>query len=284
MRVTVEPPGAPRGTAQARSVMALESALVELGALTVCTSDGPQGLRLEADFAADTALTALIGAVERLGRALGIDGLMVDVRPTAPPQVPVLWRRRLAPARVGPLTIVAADDEADPTDGPVVRIEPGMAFGTVGHATTTLCLEWLAEQGTLGPVLDVGTGTGILALAALALGAERAVALDVDAEARAVAAENARLNGVGDRMRVGSEPVDAVSERFPLVLANILTEPLVAMAGALVAVTAEGGRLLLSGVEVGEDAAVAGAYAAHGFRITERRERDGWLVLLLSRS
>lgn len=264
-----------------RALRALRQELIALGALTVSLTEGPSGARLEADFEASTR--GLRGAIVRAARLLNIDTLQVQVDAQGERRAPVLWRRRQRAERVGPLVFV--EPGAPPEEGLVVRIEPGMAFGTVSHATTLLCLEWLLDHLTApcAALLDVGTGTGILALAGLTLGVPRAVLVDVDAETCALARENVRLNGLSARAEVHRGPLELVSGQFPLVLGNILTEPLVALAPSLVARVAPGGALVLSGIRHGEQHELAGAYAALGWAVHELRARDGWLLVELRR-
>jgi len=131
----------------------------------------------------------------------------------------------------------------------VVVLEPGRAFGTGLHETTSLVAEVLAETPLAGfTVLDVGCGSGVLTLIALALGAARARAIDVDPDAVAVTRENADRNGVGDRMETDEAPVEALAASYPVVLANIEAKTLVELAAGLVARVAPGGLLVLSGI------------------------------------
>lgn len=164
-------------------------------------------------------------------------------------------------------------------DDVTVLLDPGVAFGTGHHATTTLCLGQL--QALLRPgasVLDVGTGTGILAIAARLLGAGTTRAVDLDPQAVAAARVNARANGVAVEVaRGGLEAVDGTSQ---LVLANLLTPTLHALAASLVAATAPGGHLVCSGVASGRAAGVAATVADHGAPLVAREDLDGWAVLV----
>jgi len=129
----------------------------------------------------------------------------------------------------------------------VIRIEPGMAFGTGTHETTRLCLKAIEKYFRGGSLLDVGTGTGILAIAAAKLFPEaRVEACDTDAEAVEIARENARLNGVGEQIdfRVGS--VTAQTSSADLVCANLTAPVIVELLPALLGATC--GRLILSGI------------------------------------
>jgi ribosomal protein L11 methyltransferase len=133
----------------------------------------------------------------------------------------------------------------------VLTLEPGRAFGTGLHETTSLVADVLAEHAEElrgRPVLDVGTGSGILALVALVLGAERARAIDVDADAIDVARENAVANGFESRFEASTTNVSALPDRYPVILANIEASVLGPMAPDLSARAEPGALLVLSGI------------------------------------
>src|SRR3546814_454103 len=134
--------------------------------------------------------------------------------------------------------------EADAPDAAVVRLDPGLAFGSGTHPTTSLCLQWLdalAARGELQgrEVLDFGCGSGILALAALKLGAARAVGIDNDPQALLATRDNADRNGVGDAL-AAFLPDDEAPATYPVVVANILASALDALADTLAARVAPG--------------------------------------------
>jgi ribosomal protein L11 methyltransferase len=161
------------------------------------------------------------------------------------------WKKHFEPFRICAGVVVRPpwrEHVAAPGER-VVVLEPGRAFGTGLHETTSLVAEALAAEPLQGvTVLDVGCGSGVLALVALALGAARVRAVDVDPDAVAVTRENATRNGVGDRLEADELPVDAILESYPIVLANIESRTLVELADALVARVAPGGLLVLSGI------------------------------------
>jgi ribosomal protein L11 methyltransferase len=161
------------------------------------------------------------------------------------------WKKYFEPFRVCEGVVVRPpwrEHEAAPGER-VIVLEPGRAFGTGLHETTSLVAEVLASETLAGAaVLDVGCGSGILALVAIALGAARARAVDVDPDAVAVTRENAERNGVADRVAAEETPVGAIAERYPVVLANIEAKTLVDLAPALAARVAPGGLLVLSGI------------------------------------
>jgi ribosomal protein L11 methyltransferase len=164
------------------------------------------------------------------------------------------------------------DGSAAPAGIPILRLDPGLAFGSGAHSTTRLCLERLASADLQGKrVLDFGCGSGILALAACLLGAREVVAIDHDPQALAATLDNAACNGVtADRLRVGD--LDALmaegwdAEPFDLVVANILANPLVELAPLLTRLCAKGGALVLSGLLVEQEAMIRAAYPGVAFR------------------
>lgn len=165
----------------------------------------------------------------------------------------------------------AADD--------VIRIEldPGLAFGTGSHPTTHLCLQWLATN--MRPdttVLDYGCGSGILAIAASKLGAGAITAVDIDPQAVQSTRSNAEVNQVD---LLACLPDDLASGQFPLVVANILANPLKVMAPMLSSRVAAGGFLVLSGVLAPQVQDVAQAYA-DWIDLSVYGEREGWVCLV----
>lgn len=169
----------------------------------------------------------------------------------------------------------------------VLRIDPGMAFGTGSHATTQLCLEALlslhesrrdSTDPTLGDVLDIGCGSGILAIAAARLGAGHVTAVDIDPQAIDTTRRNAVINDV--RITVG----DATAPLVPadIVIANILAQPLRLLAPALTRAVRPGGSLILSGIlarQADELLSIYRPLASHLEPLSVIQERDGWVCL-----
>lgn len=180
------------------------------------------------------------------------------------------WMDQYEPLRFGDRTWIVPwnselPDDADSTEAAVVRLDPGLAFGSGTHPTTALCLQWLdglATQGHLrdARVLDFGCGSGILALAALKLGAAHAVGVDNDPQALIATRDNAERNGVSDRLAVHL-PEDEPQATYPVVVANILATALIALADKLAARVAPGGRIALSGILAGQEDEVLARYA-----------------------
>jgi ribosomal protein L11 methyltransferase len=150
--------------------------------------------------------------------------------------------------------------EVDADDALIVRLDPGLAFGTGTHTSTALCLRWLDGLDLRGlHVLDFGCGSGILAIAALILGAASASAVDTDPQAITATRENAQKNGIGDSLFVTQE-VAEITGSFDIVVANILAEPLVQNATEICDRVAPGGELALSGILAEQAESVIEAY------------------------
>src|SRR5690606_2359831 len=170
------------------------------------------------------------------------------------------WMDQYEPLRFGERTWIVPWNhelpaEADAPDAAIVRLDPGLAFGSGTHPTTALCLRWLdalAQRGELDgrTVLDFGCGSGILALAALKLGAARAVGVDNDPQAIIATADNAQRNGVAIETFL---PANEPAATYPVVVANILASALDALAETLAARTAAGGRIAMSGILAGQE-------------------------------
>ena len=128
-----------------------------------------------------------------------------------------------------------------------LRLDPGLAFGTGTHPTTSLCLRWLDAFCHHRDVLDYGCGSGILAIAALLLGAESADAVDIDEQALLATRENASANLVDQRLHTG-KPEQLANRQYDLVIANILSGPLTGLAPVLAGHSASGGDIVLSGI------------------------------------
>jgi ribosomal protein L11 methyltransferase len=193
------------------------------------------------------------------------------------------WLRDFGPMRFGERLWVCPGDQLPQSGGGVVvRLDPGLAFGTGTHPTTALCLEWLDGADLDGrTVVDYGCGSGILGIAAALLGARRVIAIDNDPQALIATRDNARRNGVDQRVEV-CPPAGLPAIEADVVLANILSGPLQALAPTLAAITRPGGDLVLSGLLAGQADEVAAAYES-GFRPNTRTEDQGWVRLTACR-
>ncbi len=189
------------------------------------------------------------------------------------------WTSFHKPVDVGPLRVRPPWEP--PREGALdVVIDPGQAFGTGGHHTTRLCLELLLDLEARGPLADWGCGTGVLAIAAARLGWDPVSGVDVDPAAVAATADNARANGV--EITVGAVDLRrAPGPWAPTVVANLVRPLLLDVAGVL-ADPPE--TLIVSGLLREEAEEVAGAFARHDLRESERRVSGEWAALRLSRS
>ena len=195
-----------------------------------------------------------------------------------------VWILRPRSTQVGRIRIIPADAAGEVA---ALRLLDTQAFGTGLHPTTALCLEALDDIAQLAPpksVLDVGTGSGILALAALSLGVPDALGLDLDGEALRVAAENARINGMSERLQLALGGPESATGTWPLVLANVLAAPLIEMAPILVQRVGHHCELVLSGVPSSLAEDVTRPYRRLGMHRTEMKSRDGWVALLFRAS
>ncbi|NZA25069.1 50S ribosomal protein L11 methyltransferase [Luteimonas sp. SJ-92] len=224
-------------------------------------------LQLSALFAHDADALLLLAALEAFDPAL--DWTRAGFRNVEDQDWERAWMDRYTPMRFGARTwIVPWNSEmpagADAEDAAVVRLDPGLAFGSGTHPTTSLCLQWLdalAQAGELKgrDVLDYGCGSGVLALAALKLGAAGALGIDNDPQALQASSDNARRNGVDARLLLRS-PQQAPAGAWPVVVANILAAALDALAEDLAARVTPGGRLALSGILDGQQEALLRRY------------------------
>jgi ribosomal protein L11 methyltransferase len=194
----------------------------------------------------------------------------------------------------GRLWIVPKDAPlpAGAQDAVVLRLDPGLAFGSGSHPTTRLCLDWLARQSLQGQsMLDFGCGSGVLAIAGSLLGASRVVAIDHDPQALLATRENAAYNGVAETsLAVGTAAIlpaetgdDSANESaFDLVVANILAAPLIELAPRIVRLLKPGARLVLSGLLLEQAALVSAAYPELKFAapaIEEDQQGASWVRL-----
>jgi ribosomal protein L11 methyltransferase len=276
---------------------ALSDALLELGAQSVSTEDAAAGTGDEAPMYAEPGyprqpawrrnrITALVETgcdVPRLLAAAARAAGLAAVPPArANPVGDQDWVRntqsQFGTLRAGErLWIVPSWCEPPAEDRAIViRLDPGLAFGTGSHPSTRLVLDWLERNLRGGEtVLDYGCGSGILALAAARLGAAEVTAVDLDAQALAACAANARLNGVSLRV---AAPAALATGTFDVVVANILAGPLIALAPELAGRAQPGARLALSGILAAQAGEVCAAFAAT-FDVRVAAAEEGWVLV-----
>lgn len=280
-----------------------ESALEDVGALSVTLLDADadtsnehailepgvgqtplwHALVLTALFPADTNALALLAALESFDPGLAWTG--ASFRTVEDQDWERAWLDQFKPMQFGKRTFIvpwnhALPDQADAADAAVIRLDPGLAFGSGTHPTTALCLRWLDQLADAGElqgreVLDFGCGSGILALAALKLGAAQAVGVDNDPQALIATGDNAVRNEVGDRLSVYL-PEHEPQATYPIVVANILASALDALAETLAARVSAGGRIALSGILHGQEGELLERYATWFDGLTALRDGD-WM-------
>ncbi len=192
------------------------------------------------------------------------------------------WKKYYHATTVGKhLAVVPSWEEFD-TDRIVLKMDPGMAFGTGTHETTSLCLEVLDENIKGGErMLDIGTGSGILAIAALKLGAARAEGVDIDPMCVRTAGENAAANSIGEEFQVlVGDLSDKASGKYDVITANIVAAAICALAPSLPALMKPDTLFVASGIIDTRKQEVISALEAQGLDIREVKEKKGWVCLV----
>ena len=192
------------------------------------------------------------------------------------------WKKYYHAMEIGSRLAIVPGWEQYETDRTVITMDPGMAFGTGTHETTSLCLETLDSLVKGGErVLDIGTGSGILAIAALKLGAAVAEGVDIDPMCVRTAGENARRNGVQDRFTVlVGDLSDKASGQYNIITANIVAAAILSLAPHVPALMAPGARFIASGIiDTRKDEVLTGLRAA-GLEPVEVKEKRGWVCII----
>jgi len=278
----------------APQVEAVSDALLEAGALAVDVEDALAGSEREEPLFAEGAVPpgswrhnvvrALLARDADAGAAVAAACAAAGI-PAPPHKVEVVadqdWVRatqaQFHPIRVTPGLWIVPSWHAPPDPAALnVTLDPGLAFGTGNHATTRLCLRWLARTVAGGEsVLDYGCGSGILAIAAMKLGAGSAVGIDIDEQALLAARSNAIQNRVDVEFRAAA---DRAGRAADIVVANILAHPLIVLAPALARLTAPRGRIALAGILAPQAAEVRAAYG-QWFDLAVDGEEENWVLV-----
>jgi ribosomal protein L11 methyltransferase len=270
----------------------MELLLESLGALSVTLGDAAdeallepapgelplwQRTRVTGLFSGETDPDWLRGEINRTLQADACKAMRLEVLQDR--QWERTWLEDFHPMQFGDSLWICPDGQRpEETKGVFIDLDPGLAFGSGTHPTTALCLRWLARQDLAGiQAMDFGCGSGILAVAALRLGAAQVVAVDHDPQALEATRDNARKNGVLDRMQI--LPSEATPElQLELMIANILAGTLIELEPLLAARTKTGGRIILSGLLVPQATEVADAYSGH-FRMQPPEIEGDWALL-----
>ncbi|HLN98169.1 MAG TPA: 50S ribosomal protein L11 methyltransferase [Pyrinomonadaceae bacterium] len=271
---------------EAEAHEAVEYALMEAGALGTQTTDSESNLICVTGYFEHTPNRDSVRA--ELADALCVYGLSSSVvkemsfREVVDEDWLGEWKKSWQPVEVGGRFIIAPPWAAiAESDRIVIRIEPGMAFGTGTHETTRLCLTAIEKYFAGGSFLDVGTGTGILAIAAAKLFPDAHIeACDTDSEAVAIAQENARLNEVAERIAFRVGTVEDATASADLVCANLTADVISELLPALLGATC--GRLVLSGILVTQAEAIKARLQESGLNTPFAAIQDGeWVAMII---
>ena len=286
-------------------VEAVSEALVdELDALSVSVADADAGTAAEqalfgepgmpapkggwqrsdltALFETDTAATE--AATLLRAQDWAADMTVLALRPVADQDWVRLTQSQFAPVKITPsFWIVPSWHEAPPAAKTIIRLDPGLAFGTGTHPTTRMCLRWTARHAAAlaadwARVLDYGCGSGILAIGAALHGARGIDAVDIDAAAVTATEANAQANGV----QLAAGLPERAQGAYPLVLANILATPLKLLAPLLAGHVAAGGHLVLAGILDRQADELKAAYAPW-LALQVADTEDGWILMTAQR-
>ena len=253
-------------------------------------SEETEVVRVKAYWALDEELE---GKLQRLAARLdgmtahGIDtgAGAVSWRAVADEDWAETWKEFFHTEKVGARTVIKPTwEEYEAKAGEiVVELDPGAAFGTGQHATTSLCIRALEELVRPGmTVFDVGTGSGVLAIVAAKLGAKRVEAVDFDPVAVRVARENVRQNGAEGVVHTErSDLLKSVAGEADLIIANIIADIIVRLFGEVKGSLAAGGTMLLSGIIEDRLADVVEAAGQHGFSVEKIEQEKGWAAVVV---
>jgi ribosomal protein L11 methyltransferase len=286
-------------TLPAACAESLGETLVALGSPGVVQENGPRSrgvsdrqvldmAKVISAFPMEQVTERLLGDIRR-----GLDdlGSVAGAQPTLSMQVieggawVEQWKRFYRPFKIGKRLVIRPPWEpyVAAADERILTLNPGQAFGTGLHATTQLCLTFLETIVGTYPgarLLDVGCGSGILSLAAVLYGCAGAFGIDVDRLAVWVARVNARLNHLSKQATFTPGSLEVVTDRFDIVVANILLEPILAMLKPLHTAIVPGGVVVLSGILTTEVLQLRDGLLAHRWRITHQVSQEEWTAVV----
>ncbi len=268
-----------------------EGAMGKQPSVQAYVSDVPENAAVE------QAVRNSIAELDSMRSEIGIDmgSLKIEVRSVDEEDWANNWKAYFKPMPVGEKLLVCPSWEKIPEGNTraVLKIDPGMAFGTGTHHTTRMCLELLEKNIKNGDlVADLGCGSGILSIAASLMGAKETYAIDIDPVAARVAAENAELNGIdmsgyfiriGDILSDEKFRDDISGRRYDIVLANIVANVIIAFAPVIPQLMKPGGKLIASGIIADRLDEVLDALKANGLEAVEICSGEDWRAVLAAK-
>lgn len=268
-----------------------ETAMGKQPSVQAYVSDVPENAAVE------QAVRNSIAELDSMRSEIGIDmgSLKIEVRSVDEEDWANNWKAYFKPMPVGEKLLVCPSWEKIPEGNTraVLKIDPGMAFGTGTHHTTRMCLELLEKNIKNGDlVADLGCGSGILSIAASLMGAKETYAIDIDPVAARVAAENAELNGIdmsgyfiriGDILSDEKFRDDIFGRRYDIVLANIVANVIIAFAPVIPQLMKPGGKLIASGIIADRLDEVLDALKANGLEAVEICSGEDWRAVLAAK-
>lgn len=197
------------------------------------------------------------------------------------------WKKYYKPLHIGNNVVIAPmwEDYEPLDDEVVVKMDPGMAFGSGTHETTALCAELIEKHLVAGVrALDVGTGSGILAILASKLGAKEVEALDIDANAVAVAKENCEKNEVSNVICRQSDLIKSAKGKYDFISANIVADIIVRMSKDVGSILTDDGLLIVSGIIESQKNRVVDAFKENGFYLADEIEKNDWNAFVFKKN
>ncbi|MAL97335.1 50S ribosomal protein L11 methyltransferase [Hydrocarboniclastica marina] len=274
----------------------LESLLMDLGAVSVALEDEADQPLYEPDMGAtplwmSTRVSGMFEArtnLQQIREALAEQYHQLTQQPLGPVEVEVLeekdwsraWMDDFEPIRFGERLWICPSWHKPPHEDAVnLMLDPGLAFGTGTHPTTALCLRWLDSADLINKeVIDYGCGSGILGLAALLLGARQVTGVDNDPQALEASRENAQRNKIAPARLQLHLPENAPNDSADVLLANILAQPLLALAPVLAGRVKKGGDIVLSGILTTQAQQLVDHYS-QWFTMDEPAVEENWVCL-----
>lgn len=241
------------------------------------------------------AILASFEELKSIEVGLPLGSLRVVVRQTDDEDWANNWKIYYKPLPIGDRLLVCPSwEQADPAGRVLLSLDPGMAFGTGGHHTTRMCLEYLEQRVQCGDeMLDLGCGSGILSIAALLLGAAHATGVDIDPLAEKIAGENAALNGIspaqytvlaGDVLS-DKALVDRLNEKqYDVIAANIVADVIIALCPIIPSLLKEKGCFIVSGIIEDRLEDVLSALAQNGLKALDVKAGEDWRAILAERA